>query len=84
MPILFGYNMRADMPEEVVYKLVSAFYKHRDELAKTEPGFTPMAKDFVGMQVAGINANPSVPVHAGLAKFLRDHNAWNDKWKVAR
>ncbi|HYC36040.1 MAG TPA: TAXI family TRAP transporter solute-binding subunit [Usitatibacter sp.] len=84
VPILFGYNMRADMPEDVVYKMLTAFYKNRDALAKVDPGFTPMAKDFVGLQVAGINANPQVPVHAGLAKFLREHNAWNDKWKVAR
>ena len=84
VPILFGYNMRADMPEDVVYKMLTAFHKNRDELAKNDPGFGPMAKDFVGMQVAGINANPHIPVHAGLAKFLRDHNAWNDKWKVAR
>ena len=28
-----------------------AFYKNRDALAKLDPGFTPMAKDFVGMQV---------------------------------
>jgi uncharacterized protein len=84
VPILFGYNMRADMPEDVVYKMLGAFYKHRAELAKADPGFGPMAKDFVGMQVAGISANPDIPVHAGLAKFLRDHKAWNDKWKVAR
>jgi len=83
VPILFGYNVRADMPEDVVYKLVSAFYKNRDDLAKTDAGFVPMAKDFVGMQVAGINANPDIPVHPGLAKFLKEHKAWNDKWKVA-
>lgn len=83
VPILFGYNMRADMPEDVVYKMLSAFYKHRESLAQADPGFAPMAKDFVGMQVAGINANPDVPVHAGLAKFLKDHKAWNDKWKIA-
>ena len=53
------------MPEDVVYKMLSAFYKNRDKLAKTDPGFTPMAKDFVGMQVNGINANPDIPVHAG-------------------
>ena len=41
-----------------------------------------MAKDFVGMQVAGINANPG-PVHPGLAKFLKEHKAWDDKWKIA-
>jgi TRAP transporter TAXI family solute receptor len=83
VPILFGYNLRADAPEALVYKMVKGFYDRRDELAKIEPGFGPMAKDFVGMQVQGINANPQVPVHAGLAKFLKEHKAWNDKWKVA-
>jgi hypothetical protein len=83
VPILFGYNARVDMPEDVVYKMVKAFYDKRDELVKLDPGFTPMAKDFIGMQVQGINANPQVPVHAGLAKFLKEHKAWNDKWKVA-
>ena len=83
VPILFGYNARADMPEDVVYKMVKAFYDKRDELVKLDPGFTPMAKDFIGMQTQGINANPQIPVHAGLAKFLKEHKAWNDKWKVA-
>lgn len=84
VPILFAYNMRPDMPEDVVYKMLGAFYKNRDVLAKADPGFLPMSKDFVGMQVAGINANPQIPVHAGLARFLKEQNAWNDKWKVAR
>ena len=43
-----------------------------------------MAKDFVGMQVQGINANPEIPVHPGLVRFLKEHKAWNDKWKVAK
>jgi TRAP transporter TAXI family solute receptor len=83
VPILFGYNVRADMPEDVVYKMLNAFYKERDNLAKADPGFTPLAKDFVGMQVQGISANPQIPVHPGLAKFLKEHKAWNDKWKIA-
>ena len=83
VPILFAFNMRADMPEDVVYRLVNGFYKNRDGLAKADPGFNPLAKDFIGMQVAGINANPQVPVHPGLAKFLKENNAWNDKWKIA-
>lgn len=83
VPLLFGYNMRADMPEEVVYKMLSKFYADRDSLAKADPGFEPMARDFVGMQVKGINAEPEIPVHAGLAKFLKENKAWNDKWKIA-
>ncbi len=83
VPILFGYNVRSDMSEELVYKMINAFYEKKDALVKLDPGFIPMAKDFVGMQVQGINANPQIPVHAGLAKFLKEHKAWDDKWKVA-
>jgi uncharacterized protein len=83
VPILFGYNARIDLPEDVVYKMIKAFYDKKDELVKVDPGFTPMAKDFVGMQVQGIEANPQVPVHPGLAKFLKEHKAWNDKWKIS-
>ncbi len=83
VPILFGYNVRADMPEEVVSKMLSAFYNNRESLAKADPGFTPMARDFIGMQVTGINADPTIPVHPGLAKLLKEHKAWNDKWKIA-
>lgn len=83
VPILFAYNVRPDMPEDVVYKMLKAFYEQREKLAQADPGFTPMAKDFVGMQVNGISANPDIPVHPGLAKFLKEHKAWNDKWKVA-
>ena len=83
VPILFGYNARADMPEDVVYKMVKAFYDKKDELVKIDAGFSPMAKDFVGMQVQGINANPEMPVHPGLAKFLKEHKAWDDKWKIS-
>jgi TRAP transporter TAXI family solute receptor len=84
VPILFGYNARADMPEDVVYRLVSSLYKERDALVKIDPGFTPMAKDFVGMQTAGINSSPAIPVHPGLAKFLKEQKGWNDKWKVGK
>jgi hypothetical protein len=71
------------MPEEVVYKMLNKFYAERDNLVKADPGFEPMARDFVGMQVKGINANPTIPVHAGLVKFLKEKNAWNSQWIIA-
>ena len=65
VPILFAYNARPDMPEDVVYKILVAFEKNKDKLASIDAGFGPMAKDFVGMQVNGINANPEIAVHRG-------------------
>ncbi len=82
VPLLFAYNVRPDMPEEIVYKMLTKFFAERENLAKADPGFEPLAKDFVGMQVKGIKANPQAPVHPGLAKFLKEHKAWDDKWKV--
>ncbi len=81
--ILFGHNVGTNISEDVVYKMLTAFYKKKDELAKGDPGFTPLAKDFVGLQVQGISANPEVPVHPGLVKFLKEQKAWNAGWKVA-
>ena len=81
--ILFAHNAGTNIPEDVVYKMLIGVYKNKDDLAKSEPGFIAMAKDFVGMQVQGINANPDIPVHPGLARFLKEHKAWNNKWKVA-
>ena len=83
VPLLFGYNVRADMPEDVVYKMLSAFYSKKEELAKADPGFNPLASDFLGMQARGINANPTLPVHPGMAKFMKEKKAWNDKWIIS-
>jgi TRAP transporter TAXI family solute receptor len=83
VPILFGYNARPDASEDMIYKMVKAFYDKRDELVKIDPGFATMAKDFVGMQANGINANPDIPVHPGLAKFMKEQKAWKDNWKVS-
>ena len=82
VPILFGYNARLDMPEDVIYRLIHKLYDEKDHLANANPGFVPMAQDFVGMQVSGISANPEIEVHPGLARFLKEHKAWNDKWKI--
>ncbi len=81
--ILFGHNVGTNISEDVVYKMITAFYKNKDDLVKGDPGFTPLAKDFVGMQVNGINANPDIPVHPGLVRFLKENKAWNAKWKIA-
>ncbi len=83
VPIFFGYNVRADMDEEVVYRMLTAFMQNADRLAEQEPGFRPLARDFVGTQVGGIAANPDIPVHPGLARFLQEHDAWNDEWTIA-
>jgi TRAP-type uncharacterized transport system substrate-binding protein len=80
---VFGFQMRADAYPEFVYNMLTAFYRRRADLYKFDRGFGPLNEDFVGLQVAGISANPHVPVHPGLHRFLVEKGAWNPAWTVA-
>ena len=84
VPIYFAYNMRADADADFVYRMLTIFEKNVGDLVKFDPGFGPLAQDFVGMQVGGVRANPDIPVHPGLARFLQERGAWDPAWKVAR
>lgn len=83
VPIWFGYNVRADFDAELVQNILNVLNDNVQKLAEGDPGFKPLAQDFVGAQVGGIAANPDIPVHPGLAAFLQEHDAWNDSWTVA-
>jgi len=41
------------------------------QLPKLDAGFGPLIADFAGFQVQGIRSIPEVPVHPGLARYLK-------------
>jgi uncharacterized protein len=83
VPIYFAYNVRADMDADLVQRILNILNDNVEGLAEGDPGFKPLARDFVGTQAAGVAANPDIPVHPGLAAFLQEHDQWNDSWQVA-
>lgn len=83
VPIYFGYNVRPDVSEDFVYKMLTTFHENIDSLVEGDAGFRPLASDFVGTQAAGVGANPDIPVHPGLARFLKENDAWNDNWTIS-
>jgi uncharacterized protein len=83
VPILFGFNARADMDEDLVLGILESMEEHVEELVELDPGFAPLAEDFVGTQTAAVSAVPDVPVHPGLATFLEERDAWDDSWEIA-
>lgn len=83
VPIYFAYNVRADMDADLIKNILDILYKNKDKLVEGDAGFGPLAADFVGTQAAGVAANPDIPVHPGLAAFLKEHGAWNDSWIIA-
>jgi len=83
VPFYFGQHFGLDFPEDGVYRIIKALEKSAGDLAKLEPGFGPLAKDFAGFQVLGIQSIPEVPVHPGLAKYLKEKGLWDSSWKIA-
>jgi uncharacterized protein len=83
VPIFFAYNVRADMDADLIKNVLDILHKNADKLAEGDPGFRPLANDFVGTQVAAIAASPDIPVHPGLAAFLKEQGAWDESWTIA-
>jgi len=83
VPFYFGQHFGLDFPEEAAYRMLKVLEKSAGDLVKLEAGFGPLAKDFAGFQVLGIKSIPQVPVHPGLAKYLKEKGLWDPAWKIA-
>ena len=82
VPFYFGYHHGIDFPEEAVYRALKVFEAAR-ELPKLDAGFGPLIADCAGFQVLGIRSIPEVPVHPGLARYLKEKGLWDMAWKIA-
>jgi len=82
--IFYGFHVGTNLDEDTVYTLIKAVYENIDTLAELDPAFSQLKQDFVGFQVQAIESLADlVPVHPGLAKFLKEKGAWKDEWKIA-
>jgi TRAP-type uncharacterized transport system substrate-binding protein len=83
VPFYFGQHLGLDFPEEAAYRILTVLEKASGGLAKMEAGFGPLAKDFAGFQALGIRSIPQVPVHPGLARYLKEKGLWDPAWLIA-
>jgi len=83
VPFYFGYHHGLGFPAEDVYRVLQEFEKGAGELARLEPAFAPLAKDFAGYQVLAIRSIPEVPIHPGLAQYLQEKGLWDPAWVIA-
>jgi TRAP transporter TAXI family solute receptor len=87
LPFYYGFNVGLEVPEADVYQMLNIIEENAGELAKVDPTFTQIAKDMKGFQVRGVESSVDlVPIHPGLAKWMREKGVWNSKWdsKVAK
>ncbi|MBW1993224.1 MAG: ABC transporter substrate-binding protein [Deltaproteobacteria bacterium] len=81
LPFYYGFNIGLDMPEADVYRMLNIIEKKAAELAKSDAGFAQIKADMAAMQRKGVEAAIEyVPVHPGLAKWMREKGIWDSKW----
>ena len=81
LPFYYGFHVGLEVSEEDVYRMLTVIEKKAAELAKADAGFEQIRKDMVGMQRKGVEAAIEfVPVHPGLARWMREKGVWDPKW----
>ena len=81
LPFYYGFNVGLDMPADDVYRMLNIIEKNAADLAKTDPAFSEIAKDMKGFQKRGVESSWNlVPIHPGLAKWMREKGVWDKKW----
>lgn len=78
----WGFDLGMSVSEAEMYKILTVIEKNADTLAKLDPSF----KQIGGGQMAAFQKKAlestaeMVPIHPGLAKFLKERKMWNAAW----
>ncbi|MBI2161478.1 MAG: TRAP transporter substrate-binding protein [Candidatus Rokubacteria bacterium] len=80
-PFYYGFHVGLEIPERDAYRILTVVEEHAKELAKADAGFAQLAQDMVGLQRRGVESSIDlVPVHPGLARYMRERGVWDPKW----
>ncbi len=81
LPFYYGLHLGLETSGDTVYKLLKTVEKNAQELAKVDKAFKQIATDMPDMQRRGVtSAVAFVPIHPGLAKYMREKGVWDAKW----
>jgi TRAP-type uncharacterized transport system substrate-binding protein len=86
-PFYYGFHVGLEVPEADVYRMLTVIEKNADELVKGDRSFAQVKTNMAEMQRRGVASSINlVPVHPGLAKYMRERGVWDSKWdsRVAR
>jgi hypothetical protein len=82
LPFYYGFHVGLEVPADDVYRMLVTIEKNADELAKLDGSFSQLkGSGMLEMQKKGVASSVDlVPIHPGLAKYMRERKAWDAKW----
>ncbi len=78
----WGFDLGLSVSEAEMYKVLKVIEKNADELAKLDPSFRQISGGKMAeFQKAALESTADlVPIHPGLAKFMKEHKMWDASW----
>lgn len=82
LPFYWGFDLGMAVSEDEMYKMLKVIEKHADELGKLDPSYKQIAGGkMAAFQKAALETTAElVPIHPGLAKYLKEKKMWNSAW----
>jgi TRAP-type uncharacterized transport system substrate-binding protein len=82
LPFYWGFDLGMNISQDEMFKILTVIEKHADELAKLDPSFKEIrGGNMAAFQKLSLETTYSlVPIHPGLAKYLKAKNMWDSKW----
>jgi TRAP-type uncharacterized transport system substrate-binding protein len=81
LPFYYGFHVGLEIPEQDVYKMLTVIERKAGELAAADSAYIQIKNDMPGFQRKGVESSINfVPVHPGLAKYMRERKVWDSKW----
>ncbi len=77
----YGFHVGLEVPADEVYGMLTTIEANAAELTAADPAFRQIEVDMPGMQRRGVaSAVDFVPVHPGLAMYMRERGVWDPAW----
>ena len=82
LPFYWGFDLGLNVPTDDMYRMLKVIEQHADELAQLDPDFAEIGGGkMAAFQKAALESTwDLVPIHPGLAKYLREKKMWESKW----
>jgi TRAP-type uncharacterized transport system substrate-binding protein len=80
----YGFHVGNKLSAEGAYRVFKVLIEKANEISKIHGTLKVYAEDPLGMQVAGISSIPDIPVHPGVARYLKEKGVWRNEFKIGQ
>jgi hypothetical protein len=79
----FGFPPGKHIPTEIMYNIYKTWIEYAEEdLAPINSSLKCYSKRPLEIQTLAIKEAKDIPVHPGVAKYLKEKGVWEDDWKI--